>query len=86
MTLTSLPLALEAYEHIRLPQAHHVQAGSRESGAMYEFESAFGDDYESLGPAIEKQWGWLWEGSAEEDVKRGLDWMKASRDGGMQLT
>lgn len=86
VTLASLPLALEAYEHIRLPNANHVQLASRESGLMYEFGSAFGEDYAALGPAIENQWGWLWDGSAEEDVKRGLDWMGASRDGGMQLT
>lgn len=86
MTPSSLSLALEAYEHIRQPLAHHVQTGSRVSGQMYEFDSAFGEDYEALGPAIERQWGWLWEGSAEEDVRRGLEWMRASRDGGMQLT
>ena len=85
-TPATLSIALEAYQHIRLPQAHHVQTGSRESGAMYEFDSVFGDDYETLGPAIERQWDWLWEGSADEDVKRGLEWMKAGRDEESQLT
>lgn len=47
---------------------------------MYEFDSAFGDEYEVLGPAIGKQWAWLWEGSAEEDVQKGLEWMRESRD------
>ncbi|EIM81336.1 uncharacterized protein STEHIDRAFT_150288 [Stereum hirsutum FP-91666 SS1] len=84
VTPDSLSIALEAYEHIRQPLAHHVQTGSRVSGQLYEFE--FGEDYEALGPAIEMQWRWLWEGSAEEDVRRGLEWMRTCRDGGMQLT
>lgn len=40
---------------------------------MYEFNSEFGQDFEQLGPAIQKQWDWIWESSPEEDVQKAID-------------
>ncbi|KAI0062891.1 FAD/NAD(P)-binding domain-containing protein [Artomyces pyxidatus] len=62
--------ALELYQSIRLYRANSVIEGSRESGRMYEFSSEFGQDYAVLAPAIERQWDWLQEASAEEQVER----------------
>ncbi|EPS94143.1 hypothetical protein FOMPIDRAFT_1033475 [Fomitopsis schrenkii] len=58
-TVTTLPQALLAYEHVRLPLANHVLRGSYDSGVMYEFNGVHGDDLHALGPAIERQWSWL---------------------------
>ncbi|KLO14628.1 FAD/NAD-binding domain-containing protein [Schizopora paradoxa] len=73
VTKESLPEALRAYESVRLPIANEVLRGSRDSGMMYEFNSEFGQDFEQLGPAIQKQWDWIWESSPEEDVQKAID-------------
>ena len=60
--------ALKAYEAIRLPFANARVAGSRTNGMMYEFNSEYGNNLSTLGPAIEAQWDWLQETSLEEEV------------------
>ncbi len=35
---------------------------------MYEFDSAYGAEYETLGPAIQAQWDWISANKVEEDV------------------
>ncbi|KAI0320925.1 FAD/NAD(P)-binding domain-containing protein [Amylostereum chailletii] len=77
VTPSTLPSALAAYEAIRLPQANHVLRGSRESGMMYEFNSALRDRYTELGPAIEHMWDWLWVRGPEKDARRALAMMKS---------
>ncbi|THH19975.1 hypothetical protein EW146_g1292 [Bondarzewia mesenterica] len=73
-TRETLVRTLKVYEMLRMAQAQRVQRGSRESGRMYEFDHAeYGERYAVLGPAIEGQWAWLTEGSAEEDVGRGVE-------------
>ncbi|KAF5393346.1 hypothetical protein D9757_000791 [Collybiopsis confluens] len=73
----TLPYALEAYQCVRRPFANHVLEGSYESGVMYEFNSGLlTDDYEVLGPAIEKQWHWVEEPSPEAERLRALDCFK----------
>ena len=81
VTRATLSRALEAYETIRLPQANHVQRGSRQSGIMYEFNSVLEDRYAELGQEIEHMWDWLWVRSPEEDVRRGLRLMKGNLSG-----
>lgn len=56
--------------------ANHVLRGSRESGMMYEFNSEFGEEYATLGPAIEHQWSWVWQTTPEQDCERALDSMR----------
>ncbi|KAG7446323.1 FAD/NAD-P-binding domain-containing protein [Guyanagaster necrorhizus] len=73
-TLSTLHLACEAYQHVRLPLANRVLRGSYESGMMYEFTSEFGDDYPRLGPAIEKQWAWIDETDPVEVLQRAVDY------------
>ncbi|PPQ77194.1 hypothetical protein CVT25_011040 [Psilocybe cyanescens] len=65
----SLPRILDAYQAVRLPAANQVLSGSYESGAMYEFNSEYGDNYESLGPAIQRQWGWIDEPTLQESLE-----------------
>lgn len=55
---------------------NHVLKGSYESGLMYEFIGFQGDDLAKLGPAIERQWDWLWESTAYGEAVRALKWMK----------
>ncbi|KIK67169.1 hypothetical protein GYMLUDRAFT_156392 [Collybiopsis luxurians FD-317 M1] len=70
----TLPYALEAYQRVRLPFANHVLQGSYDSGLMYEYDHvAFRDNYEILGPAIEKQWHWVEQPSPEAERLRALD-------------
>lgn len=60
---------LKAYEIVRLPKANSVLRGSKDSGMMYEFDfPGLEDDYERLGPAIEKQWNWVWESDPDDEV------------------
>ncbi|KAI5123693.1 hypothetical protein M0805_001721 [Coniferiporia weirii] len=81
-TKSSLPDALRAYEHVRLPMANGVLTGSRDSGLMYEFNyPGLGEDYAQLGPAIQKQWDWVWASHPDEDVARGLAFLEASLNG-----
>ncbi|KAJ4483187.1 FAD/NAD-P-binding domain-containing protein [Lentinula aciculospora] len=75
-SLETLPLALEAYQRVRLPFSNHVLKGSFDSGLMYEFNSDYGEDYENLGPAIEKQWDWVEEPSPKEERLRALWYLK----------
>lgn len=73
----TLSLALQAYEHVRLPAANDVLKGSRESGLMYEFNHPnFGENYEILGPAIQKQWEWVWASHPDECVEKGLTFLR----------
>lgn len=73
-TKATLRHALSAYEAVRLPAASQVLSGSKESGLLYEFNHPdLGQDYESLGPRIEKQWDWVWANQPDDDVKRALD-------------
>lgn len=65
---------LKAYNHVRRPMGNYVLEGSRDSGAMYDSESRFGDDYEVLGPAIQKQFGWVSEPNPNAQVERALAW------------
>jgi len=69
----NLPHALEAYQRIRLPFANHVLKESYISGSMYEFDSEFGDDYETLVPAIASQWHWVEDTSPESERLRALE-------------
>lgn len=73
VTKETLPNALRAYEKIRMPIANKVLQGSRESGMMYEFNSELGQDFVRLGPAIQKQWDWIWESSPEDDAHKAID-------------
>jgi len=75
-TLSTLPHALLAYEHVRLPLANRVLQGSKDSGELYEFNGHCEDDLQTLGPAIGKQWDWLWETTPEREVERALAWMQ----------
>lgn len=69
----NLPHALEAYQRIRLPFANHVLKESYVSGSMYEFDGEFGDDYETLVPAIASQWHWVEDTSPESERLRALE-------------
>ena len=66
VTRATLSRALEAYETIRLPQANHVQRGSRQSGIMYEFNSVLEDRYAELGQEIEAQERHMYVHSSKE--------------------
>ncbi|KAF8485624.1 FAD/NAD-P-binding domain-containing protein [Gautieria morchelliformis] len=79
-TKETLASALKAYEHIRLPMATHVLQGSRNSGRMYEFNGPHGEEYDVLGPAIQKQWDWIHASTPEEDAERAIAWMESNLD------
>ncbi|KAJ3511609.1 hypothetical protein NLJ89_g3998 [Agrocybe chaxingu] len=69
-TRDGLSALLKAYEAVRLPAANGVLGGSYESGRMYEFDdSRYGEDYDRLGPAIERQWDWIDEVPLEQEVE-----------------
>ncbi|KAF9049931.1 FAD/NAD(P)-binding domain-containing protein [Panaeolus papilionaceus] len=61
---------LDAYDAVRRPAANHVLDGSYKSGLMYEFNSKYGDDYQTLGEAIPRQWHWIDSTTVEEDLER----------------
>ncbi|KJA20765.1 hypothetical protein HYPSUDRAFT_141882 [Hypholoma sublateritium FD-334 SS-4] len=63
---------LGAYEAVRLPAANGVLTGSYESGMMYEFDSEYGDKYETLGPAIAAQWAWIDQVPLDEELASAL--------------
>ncbi|KAJ7647156.1 FAD/NAD-P-binding domain-containing protein [Roridomyces roridus] len=71
-TRSTLDAALEAYEQTRLPVANHVLKSSDESGKMYEFNSSFGEQYETLGPAIKHQWDFLTSSTPEGEAEKVL--------------
>ncbi|KDR75249.1 hypothetical protein GALMADRAFT_157105 [Galerina marginata CBS 339.88] len=71
-TAQTLLQFLDAYQAVRLPAANRVLNGSYESGMMYEFDSKYGDDYEMLGPAIQRQWEWIDEISLDETLEVAL--------------
>lgn len=71
-TRSSLDAALEAYQQTRLPVANHVLTTSRETGKMYEFNSAFAEEYSTLGPAIGRQWGFLTESTPEGEAEKAV--------------
>ncbi|THU95391.1 FAD/NAD-binding domain-containing protein [Dendrothele bispora CBS 962.96] len=75
-TASTLGSALEAWQKVRLPFGNHVLRGSYESGVMYEFNSDMGDNYDVLGPAIEKQWHWVSETTPEDEVARASEYYK----------
>ena len=64
---------------------NYVVEGSRESGAMYDLESRFGDDYEVLGSAIKKQFGWVTEPSPDALVEKALKWCYEPNDSRAKL-
>jgi len=72
ITLDQIEDALLAYEKIRLPLANHVLNGSRDSGLMYELNASQGDDLQTLGPAIGRQWDWLKETTPDGELERAL--------------
>ena len=71
-TLATLPRALAAYEHVRLPMGNHVLRGSKQSGDMYEFNGPLGDDLVPLGLQIGHQWDWLWTSTPQTERERAL--------------
>jgi len=72
----TVPDALFAYEAVRLPFANARIEGSRINGLMYGFNSTHGDRLETLAPAVEAQWNWLWETTLAEEVQACLDLME----------
>ena len=48
--------------------------GSRMSGMMYELESAYGDNYKILGPAIDRQWEWVGWPDPDAELQRAIQW------------
>lgn len=75
-TKETLRVTLLAYEHVRLPFANKVIEGSRNAGAMYELRSPHRDNYSTLGPAIQNQWGWVEQEDPEAQLRRAIGWMK----------
>ncbi|KZT72214.1 FAD/NAD(P)-binding domain-containing protein [Daedalea quercina L-15889] len=77
-SLATLPQALLAYEHVRLPLGNHVLRGSYESGVMYEFNGPQTDELQVLGPAIGRQWNWLNETTPVGEAERAVRWLVES--------
>ncbi|KAF7361699.1 RNA helicase [Mycena venus] len=78
----SLDKALEAYERTRLPVANHVLRSSFESGKMYEFNSRFAEEYNTLGPAIGRQWGFLTESTPEGEAEKAVGILRSLEEQG----
>ncbi|KAK7005713.1 RNA helicase [Favolaschia claudopus] len=70
--INSVDKALEAYQRTRLPVANGVLQASFESGKMFEFNSAFAEEYGPLGPAIGRQWDFLTESTPEGEVAKAV--------------
>ena len=75
VTLENLPEALKAYEHVRLPFVNDIVERSRNAGALYELRSVHGDNYTTLGQAIDNQWPWVESEDPAAQLERALDWM-----------
>jgi salicylate hydroxylase len=60
--------------------ATRVLQGSRESGQMCEFNGPQGEEYDVLGPAIQRQWDWIQASTPEEDAERAIAWMESNLD------
>ncbi|THH30135.1 hypothetical protein EUX98_g4064 [Antrodiella citrinella] len=76
-TTANIPHALHAYEAVRLPFANARIEGSRINGLMYGLNSVHEDRLETLGPAIERQWNWLWETTLEEELRTSQELMRS---------
>ncbi|KAF4621078.1 hypothetical protein D9613_000381 [Agrocybe pediades] len=72
-TLDDIPAVLDAHERVRLPMANSILTGSYEAGTMYEFDSKYGDDYETLGPALQHLWDWIARTTLEEELESALE-------------
>lgn len=79
-TPSNLRLALEAFQHVRLPMANGILIGSEAAGKYYEFDSPCGEDYDLLGSAIERQWDWIGATRPEEEVERAITLFKEGLD------
>ncbi|KAF8210523.1 FAD/NAD-P-binding domain-containing protein [Mycena galopus ATCC 62051] len=72
--------ALEAYQRTRLPVANHVLRSSLESGKMFEFNGSFAEEYDTLGPAIGRQWGFLTESTPEGEAAKAVGILRSLVD------
>ncbi|KAJ7268769.1 FAD/NAD-P-binding domain-containing protein [Mycena haematopus] len=78
----NLDKALEAYQQTRLPVANHVLRSSFESGKMFEFNSPFAEEYNTLGPAIGRQWGFLTESTPEGEAAKAVGILRSLEEQG----
>ncbi|EPQ57035.1 FAD/NAD P-binding domain-containing protein [Gloeophyllum trabeum ATCC 11539] len=78
--IESIPLVLEAYEDARLRKAQHILEGSWDAALLYEFNSEmYGSDCNRLADVIQRQWGWVWESTPEEDEQNVLKWLSEQK-------
>ncbi|KAJ7593998.1 FAD/NAD-P-binding domain-containing protein [Mycena floridula] len=73
---SKIPLALESYQHVRLPLANRVLKSSYAQGCLTEFDSTLGDDYETVGSAIVRQWDWIDETDPKDELSRAIQYMR----------
>ena len=76
VTRDNLPLALKAYEHVRLPFANHILEASANAGKLCQLRSEHRDNEETLAPALQGQWGWVGSEDPQDQFLRALRWMK----------
>ena len=66
-------IALCIFDDARRKDANGVLSGSYESGVMYEFESELGDQYDVLGPEIQRQWDWVLRTDPKDNSVRAVE-------------
>ena len=71
-TTATLDAALAAYQQTRLRVANRALENSYEAGKMFEFNSSFGDEYSTLGPAMGRQWAFLTESTPEGETEKAM--------------
>ena len=75
MIKKNIPLALKAYEHIRLPFATDVMTRSGKTGALYEFRSPEAYDDAAWVPELEKQFEWVYGEDPVDQLAEAIRWM-----------
>ncbi|MFV5345912.1 salicylate 1-monooxygenase [Acinetobacter soli] len=68
LTVEDLPRVSAIYEQIRKERACKVQRTSRESGQIYELNSALYPSFEAVGAHLQNRFDWLWQHDLAQDM------------------
>lgn len=84
VTVETLPQALKAYDHVRLPFANHVLEASNNAGKLCQLRSVYGTDEPRVAAAIQNQWGWVDSEDPEAQLERALECLNEAIEMGAQ--
>lgn len=72
---SNIPIALQAYDHVRRPRATKVQRTSAEAGMLYELHlPGVMDDFDKFRENMSERMKWIWEWDEEGALQEALDY------------